>query len=104
MPLYTFRCRKCGETTEVVHSFCEPHPTTCEKVAAKAVYTTENIRLEGAKWQVISTRPNFKLSLCGGPLERIFNAPSIHYHGSGFYSTDKLLTPVKPEDYNAMED
>ena len=30
MPTYTFRCRKCGKDIEVVHSFNEPHPETCQ--------------------------------------------------------------------------
>ena len=26
MPAYTFRCQKCNQEVEIVHSFHEPHP------------------------------------------------------------------------------
>lgn len=30
MPTYDYQCRKCGRTTEVIHSMLEDGPTTCE--------------------------------------------------------------------------
>jgi predicted nucleic acid-binding Zn ribbon protein len=42
--------------------------------------------------------------LCGKNMVRKYTVPNVHYHGSGFYSTDKLLTPVKPEDYDPLVD
>ena len=37
---------------------------------------------------------------CGGEFARLFTAPAVHYRCSGFYSMDKKLTRVKPEDYD----
>ena len=34
---------------------------------------------------------------CGGKLTRIFHSPAIRYRGSGFYTTDKVLSDP-PED------
>jgi predicted nucleic acid-binding Zn ribbon protein len=42
--------------------------------------------------------------ICGKEMTRKYTAPAVHYRGSGFFSTDKLLTPVKPEDYDPMVD
>ena len=41
---------------------------------------------------------------CGGQLERRFDNPNVIFLGGGFYTNDKRLTPVKPEDYNPDED
>lgn len=30
MPVYSFRCRKCGEVVEVEHRMTEPHPVVHE--------------------------------------------------------------------------
>jgi predicted nucleic acid-binding Zn ribbon protein len=39
---------------------------------------------------------------CGGRLARIYLPVNIVYHGSGYYSTDKVLgTPTKDEIYDA---
>jgi len=36
---------------------------------------------------------------CGGKLVRVFDRPFVIYRGSGFYSTDKVLSdPIPPED------
>jgi predicted nucleic acid-binding Zn ribbon protein len=35
---------------------------------------------------------------CGGVLRRLFIAPSVHYHGSGYYSTDKALSTTRKDD------
>jgi putative FmdB family regulatory protein len=72
MPLYTFRCGKCGNIIQVTHGVNEAHPEFCQD--------------------------------CGGGLDRLFDVPSVHYLVSGFYTMDKRLTPVKPEDYNSDED
>ncbi len=29
MPVYDFRCRKCGRESEVAHAMGAPHPTVC---------------------------------------------------------------------------
>jgi putative FmdB family regulatory protein len=38
---------------------------------------------------------------CGGTLVRKFTSPNVVYRGSGFYNTDKRLTPVHPLDYDS---
>lgn len=35
---------------------------------------------------------------CGGRLRHIFNVPNVTYHGSGFYTTDKVLYDVQDDD------
>lgn len=39
---------------------------------------------------------------CGGDLQRVWKAslPNVVYRGSGFYTTDKHLTPVDLLDYD----
>ena len=39
---------------------------------------------------VDSPRPQ-QCGHCGGELYRVYDAPNVTYHGSGFYSTDKAL-------------
>ena len=103
MPLYTFRCRKCGKETQVEHGFNEPHPTTCENMIADLVFTARNVKLYGARWEG-GGDPSYKLHLCGGELYHVFDNPNVVYRGSGFYKVDSRLTPVHPDDYNPDED
>jgi putative FmdB family regulatory protein len=100
MPVYTFRCRKCGGITEARHGFSEPHPKTCDKIQA-----TKRFKAAGRKGFTLLVEPIMHLEPCGGELVRIFDSPNIHYRGSGFYATDKWqYEKQKPEDYNPMED
>jgi len=41
---------------------------------------------------------------CGHEMNRVYTAPNVIYKGSGFYSNDKKLTPVPPEDYDPLVD
>jgi predicted nucleic acid-binding Zn ribbon protein len=103
MPFYTFQCRKCGQITQEYHGFKEPHPIMCFQTVKKKVTPL----VPGTMyWETEPEVQEFEIidDVCGGDLVRIFDVPNVHYHGSGFYSTDKLLTPVKPEDYNPDED
>lgn len=95
MPLYTFRCRKCGSVTQVVHEFGEPHPESCAHILLmEAPFPREDVDLNA----------KVKTQVCGGQFDRIFDVPNIVYRDSGFYTVDKRLTPVLPEDYNPDED
>ncbi|HMN11172.1 MAG TPA: hypothetical protein PKD55_02460 [Bellilinea sp.] len=38
---------------------------------------------------------------CGGEYVRKFFAPSVHFHGSGFYATDKVLSEPTEDDLYA---
>ena len=58
MPLYDYRCKKCGTVFEVRHGFDEKPPKTC--------------KAEG----------------CRGRLERLFSPPAIIFKGKGWYVTD----------------
>jgi predicted nucleic acid-binding Zn ribbon protein len=49
----------------------------------------------------LSNVPNVPVPCtCGKTMIRKYYAAPVHFRGSGFYATDKLLTPVKPEDYD----
>jgi predicted nucleic acid-binding Zn ribbon protein len=67
---YRFRCQKCNRIIFVDHAINDPHPQRCFAVDEDKV--------------------------CGGKLIRLFDAPAVTYHGSGFYSTDKAL--YEPSD------
>lgn len=41
---------------------------------------------------------------CGGRLVRRFNKPNVHYHGSGFYTTDKVLYEPDPDLLDYYDD
>jgi hypothetical protein len=40
---------------------------------------------------------------CGGELQRVFYPTAVTYHGSGFYTTDKVLYP-DPNDDEPVDD
>ena len=104
MPIYNFRCRKCGRILEVAHGYDEPHPKTCPKLTERTVWRANDFHAYAFSPLMIEAIPVTKLEPCGGELERIFPSPNIVFKGSGFYSVDKRLTPVKPIDYNPAED
>lgn len=37
MPVYTFRCRKCGEGVEIEHKINAPHPQTHKECGGRLV-------------------------------------------------------------------
>ena len=92
---YTFRCRRCGRLTQVEHRLNEPHPSVCERPVRVPVYPEADFEMPFVDMSPIRTEQ----IACGGELERVFDAPNITFHGSGFYHTDKVLSdPIKPED------
>jgi len=68
MPVYEFKCNKCGEKTEV------------------------NFPFSVKKIEITSKHE------CGGEWEKIFSKPNIIYRGSGFYTTDKVLYDPDPDE------
>lgn len=40
----------------------------------------------------IGTSPEIPVCSCGGVVRRIYAPPGVVYRGSGFYSTDKVLS------------
>lgn len=40
----------------------------------------------------IGTSPEMPVCKCGGVVRRMYAPPGVTYHGSGFYSTDKVLS------------
>jgi len=93
MPLYTFRCKKCKQVTQVWHGFLEPHPETCENTFYQfEEYDDLEIADPAAPARLVAKH-------CGGRLVRIFDQPNITYRGGGFYHTDKVLSdPINPLD------
>lgn len=103
MPVYFFKCKKCGQELEVEHSFSEPHPTECPHLQVEHIYLpASSVAPDGRLTHEV--RPVVRMEPCGGELERIFSTPNVIFIGSGFYSVDKRLTPVDPLDRNDMED
>jgi len=79
MPVYEYKCEKCGRRFEVRHSFRDHPDVKCPT--------------DG----------------CDGPVHRVFSPPAIIFKGSGFHVNDygrngakKTTTPkdssTKPED------
>jgi putative FmdB family regulatory protein len=58
MPLYEYKCQKCGDVFEVIQKFADEPLTTHAKDA------------------------------CGGVVERLWAAPALVFKGSGWYITD----------------
>ncbi|HEY3396793.1 MAG TPA: FmdB family zinc ribbon protein [Armatimonadota bacterium] len=58
MPMYDYKCEKCGHRFEVEHGLNDPAPKTC---VAKG---------------------------CGGQVSRVFTAPAIMFKGKGWHVND----------------
>jgi putative FmdB family regulatory protein len=58
MPVYEYRCEKCGNRFEVEQSVMATRVSRCPS------------------------------KVCGGKVERIFSAPAIVFKGKGWHSTD----------------
>jgi predicted nucleic acid-binding Zn ribbon protein len=93
MPLYTFRCGRCGAVIHITHGFQEPHPKVHKAWIAKAEFTATNV------WEIEDSLPGglaagsipIGYEPCNGELVRVWDVPNIIYVGSGFYTTDKVL-------------
>jgi putative FmdB family regulatory protein len=69
LPIYEYRCLKCGKRVEKIQKFSDPPLKTHEG--------------------------------CGGKVERVLNAPSLQFKGSGFYITDYAKKPAPAEGSSA---
>ncbi len=54
MPLYEYRCRKCGEHTEKIQKFSDPPLKSCEECGGKLerLVSVPAIRFKGSGWYV----------------------------------------------------
>jgi putative FmdB family regulatory protein len=60
MPIYTFKCEKCGSVKEFQREFSEEHPAKCPQV-----YDAPEVKIPG-DWDFIGR-------VCGGELRRIYD-------------------------------
>ncbi|MGH9524215.1 MAG: FmdB family zinc ribbon protein [Terriglobales bacterium] len=58
MPIYEYRCKKCGHRFERMQKFSDPHPADCPDCKAK------------------------------DSVEQLLSAPAVQFKGSGWYATD----------------
>jgi predicted nucleic acid-binding Zn ribbon protein len=70
MPVFTFRCR------------------ICHKIETVGAHYDE------IKHDVMAIAP----SCCEERMMRMFDIPKVHYVGSGFFSTDKVLSDPNPDE------
>ncbi len=54
MPLYEYRCRKCGKNREKIQKFSDPPLTTCENCGGRLerLVSRSAIRFKGSGWYV----------------------------------------------------
>ncbi len=54
MPLYEYRCTKCGTCLEKIQKFSDPHLTRCEKCGGKLerLISSSAIHFKGSGWYV----------------------------------------------------
>lgn len=63
MPLYVYRCEKCGHEFDEIHKIADPSPP-CPKVSAEQV----------------------EQAPCGGDTQKLITGGSFHLKGSGWAS------------------
>ncbi len=52
--------------------------------------------------QSFSDEPLTECEACGAPVQRVMYAPTIHFKGNGFYSTDYARrSPAKSDDHDS---
>ena len=64
MPLYEYRCKKCGHTFEKIQKFSDPLVTDCPSCKAK------------------------------GKVEQLMSRSAVQFKGSGWYATDYAKKPT----------
>ena len=62
MPIYTFRCQKCGKDVEVEHHFDEPHPTHHKKCRGRLlrIYAVPEVVFKGPGFYSTDSRKEHK--------------------------------------------
>ena len=60
MPLYDYRCAKCGQTTEVRHGFNDSHTDPCSKCGGEMsrVFNPAPIIFNGSGFYITDSRPS----------------------------------------------
>lgn len=60
MPTYDYRCRSCGNVTEVIHSMLEDGPTVCERCGGvlRRVLFPSGIIFKGSGFYSNDSRPS----------------------------------------------
>lgn len=60
MPLYDYRCAKCGAVTEIRHGFNESHEEPCAKCggALSRVFNPAPIVFKGSGFYITDSRPS----------------------------------------------
>ena len=68
MPTYDYRCRSCGNVTEVIHSMTEDGPTVCERCGGvlRRVLFPSGIIFKGSGFYRNDSRPSSSSSEGGG--------------------------------------
>ena len=66
MPLYEYRCKKCGHTFEKIQKFSDPLVTDCPSCKAK------------------------------GKVEQLMSRSAVQFKGSGWYATDYAKKSTTP--------
>ena len=54
MPLYEYRCKKCGHVFEKIQKFSDPHVSECPKCGAEVeqIISAPAVQFKGAGWYV----------------------------------------------------
>ena len=54
MPLYEYKCKKCGRTLEAIQSFAEPPLTTCDRCGGELtkLMSAPAVQFKGSGWYV----------------------------------------------------
>lgn len=72
MPIYEYKCRKCGKVSEYIQKFSDPPITNCEKCGT------------------------------ADSLEKLVSLGSFHLKGSGWYLTDYAKKNIPQDSSNGF--
>jgi putative FmdB family regulatory protein len=68
VPLYEYRCTKCGHTFEKIQKFSDPHVSECPKcgAAVEQIISAPAVQFKGAGWYVTDYAKKSGTSSNGG--------------------------------------
>jgi putative FmdB family regulatory protein len=71
VPLYEYRCTKCGHTFEKIQKFSDPHVSECPKcgAAVEQIISAPAVQFKGAGWYVTDYAKKSGTSSNGGKKE-----------------------------------
>jgi putative FmdB family regulatory protein len=77
VPTYDYRCRSCGNVTEVIHSMTEDGPTVCERCGGvlRRVLFPSGIIFKGSGFYRNDSRPSTSSSGGGGSDKGVTSTP-----------------------------